>query len=337
MTSPQAALVERFAAYLEHQRRDSLHTVRAYSGDVRRILSLAQDLGRPDPATWSADFLRVVLARAQTPRGERAAPATVARRISALKTFYHWWLTNPGAQVESSEVSTDHPRALADSPPTQAAHTSNHGATRHPLQHDPTVSLHPPKGRQSLPRAVEVETALQMVQAPEGPKALRDTAALMLLYGLGLRLAEVVGLKEFDVDLSTHLVYVVGKAQLTRSLPIPSGALPALHAWRKQRPLGPWFLSTPQGRALSQRTLGRIVERAGLQSGVKVTPHQLRHSYATHLLGDGANLRHIQTLLGHRNLATTQRYTSVCIERLCEVYDKAHPRSGHAPKGPLRG
>jgi integrase/recombinase XerC len=319
MTFPQAALVERFAAYLLHQRRDSVHTVRAYSGDVRRILSLAQELKRPDPSTWSADFLRVVLARAQTPRGERASPATVARRISALKTFYHWWLTHPAPPGAEAALCTQGSDAL------------------HLPQHDPTVSLHPPKGRQSLPRAVEVETALQMVQAPKGPKAVRDIAALMLFYGLGLRLAEVVGLKEFDVDLSTNLVYVVGKAQLTRSLPIPSGALPALHAWRKHRPPGPWFLSSPQGRALSQRTLGRIVERAGLQAGVRVTPHQLRHSYATHLLGDGANLRHIQTLLGHRNLATTQRYTSVCIERLCEVYDKAHPRSGHGPTAPPKG
>ncbi len=298
------ALAKQFLTYLLHERRDSPHTARAYVTDVRSVAQAASRAGHTTPQTWTFDFLRIELARSKTPRGTRPAPATLARRISALKSFFHWYRQRhlPPEQVETFQ--------------------------------DPTLLLRPPKGRTMLPRAVDVPAALAIV-IPTQAHSMRDTTVLMLMYGLGLRLAEVVGLLDRDVDVEAGMIYVVGKAQIARSVPIPSGCLAAFAAYRAVRPASTTFLCGPRGRPLATRTLARIVERAAqLGIGAHLTPHQLRHSFATHLLGDGANLRHIQTLLGHKDLATTQRYASLCIEELCAIYDGAHPRSGAQQKDP---
>jgi len=171
---------------------------------------------------------------------------------------------------------------------------------------------------------------LAMVHLPHEPDQQRDHVAMLLMYGLGLRVSEVASLKADQVDLPERLIRVLGKGNKERVLPIPEGCLAALSAYAAKRPAtAVYFL---QGRDLTQpistRTLARLVDKAALvAAGRHVSPHQLRHSFATHLLSGGANLREIQTLLGHASLSTTQRYTKVSIERLMEVYDKAHPRS----------
>jgi integrase/recombinase XerC len=170
-----------------------------------------------------------------------------------------------------------------------------------------------------------------MQAPPEGDaNARRDHAALHLLYGLGLRLSEASDLQNADLNLREQTARVRGKGDKERIVPVPSGCIPVLQAYRDVRPAnaGEFFLVGQRGACLCTRTIARIVRRAALRAlGHHASPHQLRHSFATHLLAGGANLREIQTLLGHTSLATTERYTHVTIERLFEVYDKAHPRN----------
>ena len=166
----------------------------------------------------------------------------------------------------------------------------------------------------------------------DGPRESRYRAALFLLYGCGLRLSEVATLLDRDVDTRERVLRVLGKGAKERVLPIPERCIPVIEAYQKQRMSRPdssyFFAGRNRGSAISVRTLARDVSLCARRSlGRHVTPHQLRHSFATHLLSGGANLREIQSLLGHEHLSTTQRYTMITAERLFEAYDKAHPRS----------
>ncbi len=287
------AWLDEFEAHLLHERRYSPNTARAYVSDLAAAHAFLADRGRPEPRQWTSDDLRAHLARITTPDGGRAKPSTIARKQSALRALFHW------LRRDDAELA------------------------------DPTLMLRTPKLPKALPRALDVDAMLALLKAPTGKAELRDAAAMMLMYGLGLRLHEVATLRDVDVDLETRLARVVGKGQKERVVPIPEGCLPALVAYRDSRPPGGERFLWGRGRqGISTRTLARVVERAALLAlGRHVTPHQLRHSFATHLLAGGANLREIQALLGHANLSTTQRYTHVTAERLFAVYDNAHPRS----------
>ncbi len=281
-----------FHDYLVKERRYSPRTARAYLGDLEAVAAFAKERGRPEAARWTSDLLRAHLARCQGEDGGQASAATIARKQSALRAFFRF------LRRERPELA------------------------------DPTAMLRTPKLGKALPRALDADAALALMQRRDGPTALRDRAALILLYGLGLRLAEVAGLLDQDVDLEARTVRVLGKGGKERIVPLPEAALPALAEYRAERPPSATFLLGREQGALSSRTLARIVARAaGAALGRHVTPHQLRHSFATHLLASGANLREIQALLGHQNLSTTQRYTKVTAERLFAVYDTAHPRS----------
>ena len=167
--------------------------------------------------------------------------------------------------------------------------------------------------------------------APARADALRDLAALLLLYGPGLRRGEVRLLRREDVNLAQRWLRVMGKGRKMREVPLPEGCVPALRAYLAARGAddNPYFLAGRARRPLGERTLGRIVGRAARRTmGRHATPHQQRHSFATHLLQDGANLREIQQLLGHAQLTTTQRYTEVAIDHLARVHQAAHPRGG---------
>jgi integrase/recombinase XerC len=291
------ALLDAFDSYLRHERRFSPNTVRAYVADVVAAMELAESRGKNDPRAWSTDLLRAHLARVTDGAGGRAKATTLARKQSALRAFFAW--------LRRSE----------------------------PDLVDPTATLRAPKLPKALPRALDADAVLAMVRAPaaEGARALRDHAAMLLMYGLGLRLAEVATLRDEDLDLEARTARVLGKGSKERIVPVPEGCGPGLAAYRAQRPAGagPFFLvGRDPGRPLSTRSLARLVDAAALRAlGRHATPHQLRHSFATHLLAGGANLREIQALLGHASLSTTQRYTKVTAERLFAVYDAAHPRS----------
>jgi integrase/recombinase XerC len=290
-------LLDGFAAHLRKERRYSEHTARAYVADVRAAAAFVAECGSAvDPRQWSADLLRAHLAKCSGKEGKRASAATLARKQSALRTFFAW-------------LRREEPRAP-----------------------DPAAALCSPKLGKALPRALDADAVLSLLAPPatRDSKVLRDHAALLLLYGLGLRLSEAAGLRDANLDLDRHVARVVGKGSKERDIPVPAGCVPGLAAYRTVRPAAASsiFLVGRGNRGLSTRTIARIVRRAALRVlGRHVTPHQLRHSFATHLLAGGANLREIQALLGHSSLSTTQRYTEVNVERLFAVYDKAHPRS----------
>jgi integrase/recombinase XerC len=295
MAETMSLLSRQFAEHLGGERRMSDHTVRAYLSDVRAAVAFAKSRGVTQFCEWDLDLLRAHLARCRTPRGAALHPRSLARKQSALRTLFDWLRRG------------DHVRA------------------------DPTALLQTPTLPRRLPRALDADAVIALVAPPAETthKCLRDHAALMLLYGLGLRLHEAASLLDHDIDWDEQSARVCGKGDKERHIPIPVGCLPSLRAYAASRPAhAEHFLVGRRGARLSVRTIARIVDRHALRVlGYHVSPHQLRHSFATHLLAGGANLREIQALLGHSSLSTTQGYTKVTPERLFEVYDRAHPRA----------
>jgi integrase/recombinase XerC len=290
--------MEGFLQYLEQEKRRAANTVISYRSDLELFMAFLAKRNQTLERCGLAD-LRGFLVE----RGNDAA-ATRARRTSALRSFF------------------DHLRRL--------------GA----VSHNPARQLQSPKLPRRLPRALpEAETAnLLDARREEGTLCLRDSAILEMLYGCGLRVSELCGLNLDDVELPSAEIRVFGKGSKERRLPIPAKALSALRAYLAARdtlarraagaPPTAVFLGS-QGTRLTPRSVARNLDRDALKSGLgrKISPHVMRHSFATHLLNAGADLRSIQELLGHASLSTTQRYTAVSWERLQEVYRKAHPKA----------
>ena len=284
--------LEEFAAHLTQVERASPHTCRAYLSDLRQLAEFLRERGTALDAA-SRDDLRAFLAA----RFGSNSPATLARKQASLRAFYE------------HRVRMGH---LDDSPARRLVF---------------------PKRRTSLPNVVNVDDCFGLMEAPSKRTAagLRDRCALELLYGAGLRVSELVGLDLGDIQ--EGMLRVRGKGQKERELPIVAKAQGALSAWLARRgELGPRcdavFLNRRGGR-LTTRSVARHLARYALIAGARrhVHPHALRHSFATHLLDMGADLRGIQELLGHASLSTTQRYTHVSSERLVQVYEDAHPRA----------
>jgi len=207
---------------------------------------------------------------------------------------------------------------------------------------NPAELLQLPRCEKYVPTVLTVDETLALlnVNFPGGVAGSRDRAIIELFYSSGIRLGELVGLNVADVRFGDCLVKVRGKGRKERIVPVGVPALAALRDYLKMRTDfvvaatdkiadEPLFLNA-RGRRISSRDVSRVVEWVVLQSGIgrKISPHALRHTFATHLLDAGADLRSIQEMLGHSSLSTTQKYTAVSVSRLMEVYDKAHPRAG---------
>ena len=306
------ALVARYLAHLAEERALSAHTLRAYAADLDRFLTfVGRDFLGEDPATV---------------RPEQVEPAAVRAFLGAL--------TREGLAKKSQGRSLAAVRGLF-----------RYAVREGTLASSPAAPVRTPKTPQRLPRhlrPVEVEAVLEAAvaeSAPAGALGLRDRALLELLYASGLRVGELVSLDWRDLDLASRVLRVVGKGGKERMVPfgVPAaGALRAwLSAWEGVRGKAatveesmPVFLNARGGRLTDRsvrRILDRCVDSAAVATGVH--PHTLRHSFATHLLEAGADLRAIQELLGHSSLSTTQRYTHVEVERLLSVYRQAHPRA----------
>jgi integrase/recombinase XerC len=203
---------------------------------------------------------------------------------------------------------------------------------------NPAELISTPKKENRLPFHLDIDQVTALVEAPaEDQKyVLRDRAILELLYSCGLRVSELTGLNIGEIDLSGGMVRVMGKGGKERIVPVGSRAVVAVRDYLAGRGelagSGPLFLNT-RGQRINRRSVGRIVDGHVLQIAAfkRISPHVLRHTFATHMLEGGADLRAIQELLGHASLSTTQKYTHVGIDRLMEVYDKAHPKA-HAKK-----
>lgn len=203
------------------------------------------------------------------------------------------------------------------------------------LPHNPAASITAPKVEKKLPATLDVDEVGQLLSfADDGDLSVRDRALLELTYSSGLRLAELAGLDLPDLDLADATVSVTGKGNKTRLLPVGRQALMALRAWLKLRgqmaPAGePALFVSNRGRRISHRRIQQLFARYSLQQGLDkaLHPHMLRHSFASHLLESSSDLRAVQELLGHANLATTQIYTHLDFQHLAKVYDQAHPRA----------
>ncbi len=297
-------LIRAFAEHLGLERRLSEHTVAAYRRD---LVQLATFLARARRGLRTARLqdLRRFLAQQVTLGYARSS---IARRVGAIHTFYRW--------------------ALA----------------RGEVQEDPAALLGRPRILQRLPGVLRPREAATLVEAPvadEGADpielavALRDRAILELLYGSGLRVAEVAGLTVDRIDLVRGRVLVLGKGAKEREVPLSEPARDALEAYlrRGRAALADGSASAffnRRRRPIGTRDIRRLVGRYAGQTlgGRRVTPHTLRHSFATHLLEGGADIRVVQELLGHASVATTQRYTHVSRARLFDAYRRSHPRAG---------
>jgi integrase/recombinase XerC len=312
---------ELLKAFLEHLRLNenaSAHTVRAYDGDLSQYLSfLAAHLDRRVSQLAPADLdhlnARAFLADLHA-RGHSKASA--ARKLSAIRAF--------GRYLRREGV----------------------------LEGDPAALVGTPKREHRIPHHLAVDEMAKLLETPDTsvPLGRRDKAILELFYASGLRLSELVGLDVDDVNLSARVVRVLGKGRKERIVPFNQTAADALRAWLRDRsafaPLNavaprratemrargrsrePLFLNYQGGR-LSTRSVDKLVRRYVSECSTRygISPHALRHSFATHLLEAGADLRAIQELLGHARLSTTQRYTHVNAAQLIDTYRKAHPKA----------
>jgi integrase/recombinase XerD len=295
--------VESFLLLLASQR--SPRTVDAYRRDLR---SLSGFRGGP-VGEATTEELEGWLAGL---RADGLSPATLARRLAAVRSYYRHQVLL-GARSDN-----------------------------------PAAELRPPRRTRSLPRTLSPAESERLIDAAAGvtPRAMRDRALVELLYGAGLRVSEAVGLPRGAVDLEARLVRVVGKGEKERIVPLGRPAADALrrylalgrpHLDRRHRP--DLFLNArggPLTRAGAFLILRRLAEKAGLEPG-RVHPHLLRHSFATHLLEGGADLRSVQEMLGHADLSTTERYTHVSDRRRRETYFRAHPHARRLPERPEPG
>jgi len=291
----QGEALEGFLRYLRQERGYSPHTLRAYARDLR---DFGEFLGGRSLLEADLQDLRAWIMHLRA----KVSARTVARKLSALKSFYRYLLK------------------------------------RGFLQETRLLVLSGPKLSRDLPRVLTVDEALALVEAPQGEDffTLRDRVALELLYGSGLRASEVCGLRLGDLHLGARLVRVRGKGRKERLVPLGRKTLEALRAYLPVRKSflesrgkeSEHLLLNRQGEALSPRSLQRLVKRYARALGLAgVHPHALRHSFATHLLESGADLRSIQEMLGHSRLTTTERYTHLDLGHLSRVYDAAHPRA----------
>jgi integrase/recombinase XerC len=293
-----------FITFLKVEQGASPETLRNYASDLRQLqkfLVSSRSVPVPvDPASLSSDSVRAYLQWLDRKGGK---PTSLARKLAAIRSFYRFL-------IRRGQVS-----------------------------HNPVEDLRTPKQPKPLPRVLTKDDAAALMTFPGDQTigSLRDRALLETLYSTGARVSELVGLDVEDIRQPEGLVRLQGKGRKERIVPIGDLALAAIRSYRAGLSLRVSRLSRQalfcnhRGGRLTSRSVARIVARySSCLAGGSVSPHTLRHSFATHLLDEGADLRAIQEMLGHASLSTTQRYTHVATDQLLAVYDHAHPRAGRA-------
>ncbi|MBH3439536.1 MULTISPECIES: tyrosine recombinase XerC [Pseudomonas] len=288
---------ERLDAYCQHlrsERQVSVHTLDGYRRDLLKLLAFCREEQLTDWNNLDARRLRALIVQLHR-KGQSSR--SLSRLLSAIRGFYQY-LIREGI-----------------------------------CQHDPANGVSAPKGQKQLPKNLDVDRTTQLLDGAVEDDfiALRDQAMLELFYSSGLRLSELVGLDIVDLDLKDGLISVRGKGNKRRIVPVGSKAREAMERWLPQRALAAQddavFIGQ-SGRRLTPRAIQLRVREAGVRElGQHLHPHMLRHSFASHMLETSRDLRAVQELLGHADIATTQIYTHLDFQHLAQVYDDAHPRA----------
>ncbi|MCS6817208.1 MAG: site-specific tyrosine recombinase XerD [Blastocatellia bacterium] len=290
-------LVREFLTYLRIERGLSANTIEAYRRDLERVATWAQTERQKDLLSLSREDLREFL-RWMSEQGFEVG--SVTRCIVTLRNFFRFLILDGF------------------------------------LKSDPTISLQTPRSWQTLPRFLTIEEVNRLLEQPDVTRdiGVRDRAILEVLYATGVRASELVVLRLGDVDVDKGVLVCLGKGSKERLVPLGRSAiewvlkyLPIRQRWLGQK-TSPWLFISPRGRPLTRQALWKLVARYGRAAGLgQVMPHMLRHTFATHLLEHGADLRSVQMMLGHSDLSTTQVYTYITNERLRQIYDHCHPRA----------
>jgi integrase/recombinase XerC len=294
--------IDRFLTYLRVERNASKLTIKSYHEDLTALIEYltGEEAQLPSPANIAPAELRGYVAAMHEANYSKA---TIARRLASLRSFFRFGQREGWA-------------------------TTN-----------PAKTLRNPRRGQRLPHCLSSDDIARLLEAPPAaePMGLRDRGMLETMYSAGLRVSELVGLVDGDLDLASGVVRVRGKGRRERWAPIGSYAGKALRRWMTVRKLAGETTPGPKspvftnrfGRKLTTRSIGRMLEKYLAQTGLdqRTTPHTLRHSFATHLLDRGADIRSVQELLGHKSLITTQIYTHISTAGLRAAYEKAHPRA----------
>ena len=296
--------VTTFLEYLEVERGYSEHTIAAYRNDMGQFLSYLEGLEPAQrPRGWGNVTHDHIVGYVLDMREREYSTNTIARKVASVKSFFSYL------------------RLQGD------------------IRTDPAAELDSPKVEKHLPSAISPEDVDRLLSLPKGgtPSGVRDKALIELIYATGLRVSEVVSLDVADVDLSDGTVRCVGKGNKERVLPIYERALSVVDEYTTKARLAlmrsnndePALFLNRRGDRLTRQGLWLIIKRYVEEAGIQgnVTPHTLRHSFATHMLRGGAGLREVQEMLGHANISTTQIYTQVSRDHLREAYDDAHPRA----------
>ncbi len=293
-------LLERFTTHLSVERNVSPHTLDAYRRDLAGFRAFLRDElhWQEQDAALLRRVDQIVLRRYLALLHRRCKRSTIGRKLAALRSFFRFLVREGVLEINPGEL------------------------------------VGTPRAEKYLPKTLSVDEAFALMERDtnDGLLALRDRAIVETLYSCGLRIGELTGLDIQGLDLAAGLVRVLGKGRKERIVPVGRKAREALQRYLEAR--GPAAADAPlfinhRGGRLTARSIQRQLKVRLLQAGIlkEATPHALRHSFATHLLAGGADLRAIQELLGHASLSTTQKYTQVGIEHLARVYDAAHPRS----------
>jgi len=295
--SPSAlAWIPRFLKHLSTERRLSAHTDSNYRRDLNLFAGYCERVHLDEWSTIDSQHVRS-FASAEFRRGQ--SPRTIQRRLSALRSFFNYLLR------ESA------------------------------LKSNPAIEVQAPKAGKRLPQTIDADQMARLLSyRTDDEVSVRDKAIMELFYSSGLRLSELVDLNLGDVDLRDRMVRVTGKGNKTRLVPVGRYAVDAISAWLKNRtalcaPGEPALFVSRRGGRLAQRSIQARMEHCARKQGlgVHMHPHMFRHSFATHLLESSQDLRAVQELLGHANIATTQVYTHLDFQHLAKIYDKAHPRA----------
>jgi len=302
-------LIHQFIHYLSAEKNASPHTCRCYRKDLEGFEGFLKNSGMylaPSGNVELGKVDRIAIRKYLSFLHRKNRKSSIARKISTLRSFFKYL-------VREQMIPSN-----------------------------PAKSVSTPKVEKTLPTTLTVDEAFRLMESPKHlsdkssarskEKDLRDRAILELLYSSGLRVSELVGLNSNQLDLDLGIVRVMGKGRKERIVPVGVKAIEALKAYLEGRGIvegeDPLVINSWGGR-LTARSIGRLIKKYSRHSGIfrKVSPHSLRHTFATHLLDAGADIREIQEMLGHSSLSTTQRYTHVSMGKLMEVYDRAHPRS----------